>query len=219
MIPEANTLLAHYPLVMKGRNVLRSMSYVYTVFSSVLDTGFCSPKFMKNVLKFLTYLMHVLSVAARTCSRVVGQRPILLGPRPQRRNKNSEIMLACARSRVSRAVSRRRFATVVDASGIRVAAVDHGQPSSTVTVVVKAGSRHESKPGVAHLLKNYAFKVRRPPLVRLCFAEISAVSPGLEHSRPFCAPPRTRSRVLWRRLICCSRSGTPRVDGCVLEGR
>jgi len=75
-------------------------------------------------------------------------------------------MLACARSRVSRAVPRRCFATVVDASGIRVAAVDHGQPSTTVTVVVKAGSRHESKPGVAHLLKNYAFKVRNRHLVR-----------------------------------------------------
>ena len=72
-------------------------------------------------------------------------------------------MLACARTRVSRTVSRRCFATVVDASGIRVAAVDHGQPSTTLTVVVKAGSRHESKPGVAHLLKNYAFKVRNPP--------------------------------------------------------
>ena len=72
-------------------------------------------------------------------------------------------MLACARTRVSRAVSRRCFATVVDASGIRVAAVDHGQPSTTLTVVVKAGSRHESKPGVAHLLKNYAFKVRNAP--------------------------------------------------------
>ena len=64
--------------------------------------------------------------------------------------------------RASRVVStsRRGFATVVDAaSGFKVAAVDNGQPSSSVTVLLKAGSRHESKPGVAHVLSNFAFKV------------------------------------------------------------
>ena len=64
--------------------------------------------------------------------------------------------------RASRVVStsRRGFATVVDsASGFKVAAVDNGQPSSSVTVLLKAGSRHEPKPGVAHVLSNFAFKV------------------------------------------------------------
>ena len=57
--------------------------------------------------------------------------------------------------------SRRGFATVVDAaSGFKVAAVDNGQPSSSITVLLKAGSRHQSKPGVAHTLSNFAFKVR-----------------------------------------------------------
>ena len=65
--------------------------------------------------------------------------------------------------RASRVVStsRRGFATVVDAaSGFKVAAVDNGQPSSSVTVLLNAGSRHQSKPGVAHALSNFAFKVR-----------------------------------------------------------
>ena len=54
----------------------------------------------------------------------------------------------------------RPFATVVDsASGVKVAAIDHGQPTSAVTFLVKAGSRFENKPGVAHALKNFAFKV------------------------------------------------------------
>jgi ubiquinol-cytochrome c reductase core subunit 2 len=54
----------------------------------------------------------------------------------------------------------RSFATVVDsASGVKVAAVDNGQPTSAVTFLVKAGSRFENKPGVAHALKNFAFKV------------------------------------------------------------
>jgi hypothetical protein len=64
--------------------------------------------------------------------------------------------------RASRVVSasKRGFATVVDAaSGFKVAAVDNGQPSSSVTVLLKAGSRHQSKPGVAHALSNFAFKV------------------------------------------------------------
>jgi len=69
-------------------------------------------------------------------------------------------MLA-ARASASRNVQRitRSFATVVDNAGIKVAAVDHHQPTSAVTILVKAGSRFESKPGVAHALKNFAFKV------------------------------------------------------------
>jgi len=67
--------------------------------------------------------------------------------------------------RASRIVcaSKRGFATVVDASaGFKVAAVDNGQPSSSVTVLLKAGSRYQSKPGVAHALSNFAFKVSVP---------------------------------------------------------
>ncbi|KAG5645899.1 hypothetical protein DXG03_005046 [Asterophora parasitica] len=52
----------------------------------------------------------------------------------------------------------RSFATVSDSAGIRVAAVDRNQPTSAVTILVKAGSRFESKPGVANGLKNFAFK-------------------------------------------------------------
>ena len=65
-------------------------------------------------------------------------------------------------TRIVRA-SRRGFATVVDPStGFKVAAVDSGQPSSSVTVLLKAGSRYQPKPGVAHTLSNFAFKVRYP---------------------------------------------------------
>lgn len=69
-------------------------------------------------------------------------------------------MLA-ARSSVARSASRlaRTFATVVDTAGVKVAALDNGEPTSAVTFLVKAGSRYESKPGVAHALKGYAFKV------------------------------------------------------------
>ncbi|KAF8130166.1 Metalloenzyme, LuxS/M16 peptidase-like protein [Boletus edulis] len=54
----------------------------------------------------------------------------------------------------------RSFATVVDskASGIKVAAIDNGQPTAAVTFLIKAGSRYEPAPGVAHALKNFAFK-------------------------------------------------------------
>ncbi|KAH7927188.1 LuxS/MPP-like metallohydrolase [Leucogyrophana mollusca] len=65
-------------------------------------------------------------------------------------------MLAARASTASRLA--RNFATVVDSAGVKVAAVDNGQPTSAVTFLVKAGSRYEPKPGVAHALKNFAFK-------------------------------------------------------------
>lgn len=52
----------------------------------------------------------------------------------------------------------RSFATAVDAAGLKVAAVDNGQPTAAVTLLVKAGSRYETEQGAAHLLKNFAFK-------------------------------------------------------------
>lgn len=63
---------------------------------------------------------------------------------------------ASAARGVPRAV--RSFATVVDTAGVKVAAVDNGEPTSAVTVLVKAGSRYETKPGLAHALKGFAFK-------------------------------------------------------------
>lgn len=86
----------------------------------------------------------------------------------------------------------RSFATVVDtkASGIKVAAVDNGQATAAVTFLVKAGSRYEPSPGVAHALKNFAFKVRGV-FCAVCYGEKSGsvtdgwiffvVRSGLEH--------------------------------------
>ncbi|SNX83421.1 probable QCR2 - 40 kDa ubiquinol cytochrome-c reductase core protein 2 [Melanopsichium pennsylvanicum] len=51
-----------------------------------------------------------------------------------------------------------RLFTTANASGITTAVADDGALTSTVTVAVKAGSRYESAPGVAHVLKNYLFK-------------------------------------------------------------
>ena len=67
---------------------------------------------------------------------------------------------SAARSASRIARSARRFATVVDSAGVKVAAADNGEATTAVTFLVKAGSRYEPKPGVAHALKNYAFKVR-----------------------------------------------------------
>jgi len=69
-------------------------------------------------------------------------------------------MLASTVSTAARHTSRlaRTFATVVDSAGVKVAAVDNGQPTSAVTFLVKAGTRFENKPGVAHALKNFAYK-------------------------------------------------------------
>ncbi len=68
-----------------------------------------------------------------------------------------EIMLAGRTYGIQRLA--RSFATVVDITGVKVAAIDAGQPTSSVTLLVRAGSRFESKQGVANALKNFAFKV------------------------------------------------------------
>ena len=70
-------------------------------------------------------------------------------------------MLA-ARSTAARSVRlARRFATAVDAAGVKVAAADNGEATASVTFLVKAGSRYEATtPGVAHVLQNFAYKVR-----------------------------------------------------------
>ncbi|KAF7308631.1 Peptidase-M16 domain-containing protein [Mycena chlorophos] len=61
-------------------------------------------------------------------------------------------------TRASVRLARRSFATVVDTAGLKVAAIDSNQPTVSVTVLAKAGPRYQSKPGVAHALKNFAFK-------------------------------------------------------------
>lgn len=66
-------------------------------------------------------------------------------------------MLVARTSSVKRLA--RSFATVVETSGVKVAAIDNNQPTSSVTVFIKAGSRFEPKDGVANALKNFAFKV------------------------------------------------------------
>ena len=53
----------------------------------------------------------------------------------------------------------RAFATAIESAGVKVATADYGQPTSSVTFLVKAGSRYEPKTGVANILKNFAFKV------------------------------------------------------------
>jgi predicted Zn-dependent peptidase len=67
-------------------------------------------------------------------------------------------------TRAAARLARRSFATVVDAGGIKVAAVDSNQPTVAVTILAKAGSRYQQKSGVAHALKNFAFKVRIPQI-------------------------------------------------------
>ncbi|QRV85362.1 ubiquinol-cytochrome C reductase core subunit 2 [Ceratobasidium sp. AG-Ba] len=67
-------------------------------------------------------------------------------------------MLSRTALRTTAAIRARSYATVADAGGLKVAAVDHGHPLSAVTLLVKAGSRYEPQQGIAHLLKNFAFK-------------------------------------------------------------
>ncbi|KAG6844103.1 hypothetical protein H0H87_009778 [Tephrocybe sp. NHM501043] len=68
------------------------------------------------------------------------------------------MLAARVTARNTHRLAARSFATVVDTAGLKVATADASQPTSAVTVLVKAGSRFETKPGVANALKNFAFK-------------------------------------------------------------
>jgi hypothetical protein len=50
--------------------------------------------------------------------------------------------------------------TVSDVSGIRVVARDDGGATTGLSIVLKAGSRYATTPGLAHLLDKFAWKVR-----------------------------------------------------------
>jgi predicted Zn-dependent peptidase len=53
----------------------------------------------------------------------------------------------------------RRYATTVDAGGVRVATMEPNAPTASLTLLLKAGTRYETKAGQANALKHFAFKV------------------------------------------------------------
>lgn len=61
-----------------------------------------------------------------------------------------------ARSAI-RTVGRRAFSTK-EVAGVKVVARDDGRATSQISVVIKAGSRYNSTPGLAHILEKFAFK-------------------------------------------------------------
>lgn len=105
-------------------------------------------------------------IYTRTSGRVVAYKRLAVGAgtKVQRNRETLSIvpMLTARTTTAARAVagaSRRHLATAVE-TPFKIAAVDNGQPTASVTLVVKAGPRFETTPGVAHVLKNFAFKVR-----------------------------------------------------------
>lgn len=125
----------------------------------------------------------------------------------------SPSMLA-ARASAARRASRlaRNFATAVDAAGVKVAAVDNGQPTSAVTFLVKGGSRFESKPGVAHALKGFAFKVSS--LQDISKADVSREI--AEHCQAVVFGYHPRSGALWWCAVRGPHKRAPRSDRRVL---
>jgi len=61
--------------------------------------------------------------------------------------------------RAARAQARRSYATAISSgNGFKIAASDFGQATASISLVLKAGTRYETKPGVASVFKGYAFK-------------------------------------------------------------
>ncbi len=53
----------------------------------------------------------------------------------------------------------RSYATVSESAGVKVVGIDNGQATTSLSVIVKGGSRFEKQPGAAHALKSFLFKV------------------------------------------------------------
>ncbi|KIJ23937.1 hypothetical protein M422DRAFT_195333, partial [Sphaerobolus stellatus SS14] len=70
------------------------------------------------------------------------------------------MLRSAARVTSTRGISSRSrsFYSLTQAAGLPVATFDNGQSTSSVTFLVKAGSRYQAKPGVAHTLKSFGFK-------------------------------------------------------------
>ena len=107
----------------------------------------------------------------------------------------------------------RSFATVVDSAGVKVAAVDNGEATTSVTFLVKGGSRFENKPGVAHALQNFAFKVRTVSFVLRRW--LNAVA---EHWQAFRTCNHPRGRALRRSVVYKSFEGAFGIHGGVPTG-
>lgn len=66
-------------------------------------------------------------------------------------------MLRQSVGHLAKLVGRRALSTS-EAAGVKVSSIDDGRAVSEVTLLVSAGSRYETTPGVAHVLKSFAFR-------------------------------------------------------------
>lgn len=80
--------------------------------------------------------------------------------------------------RAARVQARRGYATAIgNENGYKIAASNFGQATASLSLVLKAGTRYETKPGVASILKGYAFKVRVMTISVLCCINTELVRP------------------------------------------
>lgn len=111
--------------------------------------------------------------------------------------RNIYAMLA-ARTTAGRAFRlARTFATAVESAGVKVAAIDNGQPTSAITVLVKAGSRYEPKPGLANVLKNFSFTV----CCTCTLLENIILYPGAGNIQQIVSRNGTGDRALWGSVV------------------
>lgn len=89
--------------------------------------------------------------------RVSGRRLTNVSPRW---TASSSSTSSSIRGYATPAASASDFKVSSTSSGIKLATLDEGAPTSAITVAIKAGPRYESQPGLAHVLKNFVFKVR-----------------------------------------------------------
>src|SRR5690242_14625369 len=85
--------------------------------------------------------------------------PVLLGCRAMRASRQQfKILYPSSRSLAAAASGSFQYETG-QASGVKFASRDLPGPTTTLTVVAKAGTRYQPRPGYSDALEKFAFKV------------------------------------------------------------
>jgi hypothetical protein len=128
----------------------------------------------------------------------------------------SRALRASSRHAAARSIQQRGMAAAAsgsfqyetgDASGVKFASRDLPGPTTSLTVVAKAGTRYQPLPGYADALEKFAFKVGP---VRTCGRRVVWLKNGIVHLKTIGSTNHARSRTPRRRNISLPFPREPR---------
>ena len=107
-----------------------------------------------------------------------------------------------------------------DAAGVKFASRDLPGPTTTLTVVAKAGTRYQILPGYSDALEKFAFKVRlHESMYTSSFEIIQLIARESVNFQTLCLANHTGIGTAWRRARCISHTRKPCLTVQVLTRR